>query len=143
MGGVRHLPTLAELEQQRRATPKAAMRSRLDANADKRKCDAKAEETWKKAVRKRDGMTCRWCRRTVVVTMALIPERAECHHLVPRAHRATRFDPRAACLLCAACHQRVTGGVGGEKAIVIAGRTFTLDGHEYPDGSGPLNFKVL
>lgn len=139
MGIFDSLPTLAE--QGRCAVPKHAMRSRLEEKTDARKSDAKAEDTWRKAVRKRDGMKCRWCRREVVVSLALLPERAEVHHLTPREHKPTRWDARNGCLLCASCHQRITGAVGGEKATVIAGRTFSLDGREYPDASGPLNFK--
>ena len=138
-----NLPTLAQMSQQRRAEPKHAMVSRLDVKSQARKEDDSAEDKWRKAVRKRDGLKCRWCRRKVVVTMALVPERAEVHHLTPREHKPTRWDVRNAALLCTACHQRVTGAVGGEKATVIAGRTFNLNGREYPDGSGPLNFKVL
>lgn len=137
------LPTLWEMDRQRRAIPKHQMVPRLEEKTEKRKSDAKDEDAWRKAIRKRDGMKCRWCRREVVVTMALVPERAECHHLTPREHKPTRLDVRNGVLLCHACHTRCTGRVGGELARVIAGKTFALDGREYPDASGPLNFKVL
>jgi len=137
------LPTLGELNRQRRAQPKANMTSRLTEKSDSRKVEKKQERLWREAVWARDGGKCRWCRRHVVKSLALLPERGECHHVTPREHRATRWDARNGVLVCAACHQRLTGAVGGEKAVIIAGRTFSLDGREYPDASGPINFKVL
>lgn len=124
------------------ATPKAAMKSRMQEKAEHDKADDSAEEKWKAAVRKRDKLKCRWCRRRVVVTMAMQPDQAQCHHATPREHRPTRWDVRNGILLCRADHERVTGKVGGEKAVIIASKMFTLDGREYPDMSKPVNFTV-
>lgn len=135
------LGTLVEANLQRRATPKSQIPTRLEEKEAKRSKEEDAEDTWRKAVRKLDGMKCRWCRRQVVVTIELVPERAECHHLTPREHKPTRWDVRNGVLVCKADHDRITGKVGGEKAIVVAGRMFTLDGREYPDARGPLQFK--
>ena len=138
-----NLPTLADLDRVRRATPKHEMTSRLTEKAESRKVEKKQERFWREAIWERDKGKCRWCRRQVVKSLALIPERGECHHITPREHRPTRWDARNGVLLCASDHMRITGAVGGEKATIIAGRTFSIDGREYPDASGPLNFKVL
>ena len=39
-------------------------------------------------------------------------------------------------------HDRVTGTVG-DKAIIVAAATFTLDGREYPDMSKAVSFKKV
>lgn len=137
------LSTLADVNQKRRAEPKSKMTSRLAEKTENRKVEKKQERLWREAIWKRDGGKCRWCRRQVVKSLALVPERGECHHVTPREHRVTRWDVRNGVLVCAADHERLTGAVGGEKAIIVAGRTFSIEGREYPDASGPLNFKVL
>lgn len=136
-------PSLADRSRERYAEPKAKMTSRMQAAAADDKADDSAEEKWKKAVRARDHHKCRWCRRRVVVTMKMQPDQAHCHHATPREHRPTRWDVRNGILLCRADHERITGKVGGEKAVIIASAMFALDGVEYPDMSQPVNFKVL
>jgi hypothetical protein len=127
----------------RNATPKHAMKSRMVEKAEADKADDSAEETWRKAVRKRDGMKCRWCRRRVVVCVDMRPEQAECHHATPREHRPTRWDVRNGILVCRADHERLTGKVGGEKAVIVASAVFLLNGREYPNMAKPVHFKVL
>lgn len=129
-------------EQGRCAKPKGAEPSRLQVKAAKVKDDGKLEKAWLKAIWKRDGGKCRWCHRKVVKALALIPERGECHHAVPRENRVTRFDPRAALLLCASCHERLTGKVN-ERFVLVASKTFTVDGVSYPDASKAVRFKRI
>lgn len=113
--------------------------TRLDQAEADRKADEKALETWKKAVRARDGKFCRCCKRKIVVTMTLQANRAECHHITGRAHKPTRTDVRNGLQLCLGCHQKV------ERAeIQIVGSVFfTIGNREYVDGSQPVTFKGL
>lgn len=122
------------------AKQKGEEKSRLQVKTEARKDDGKLEKAWRAAIWKRDGGTCRWCKRKVQRTIELVPERGECHHAVPRENRITRFDPRAALLLCASDHQRITGKVA-EKFVLIASKTFAVDGVSYPDMSHPVRFK--
>lgn len=135
------LPTLGEM-------PRGGWRSiadqptRREEKDARRKNDEKQIDAWRKAVTKRDGLICRWCRRTVVETLTCCPEQAQTHHATPREHWPTRHDPRNGIRLCGTCHDRITGTVG-EKAIIVASATFRLDGRAYPDMSKPVHFKVI
>ena len=135
-----NLPTLGQMG--RCATPKHQIVTRREEHAEKRKADDKQMAAWRKAVAKRDGDKCRWCRRKVVETLERLPEQAQTHHATPREHRPTRYDVRNGIRLCGTCHDRITGTVG-EKAVIVAGKTFEIDGRSYPDMSGPVNFKVI
>lgn len=142
MGFFESLPTMAEVNAVRRAQPKGATPSRLQVKVAKGKDDGKLEKAWRAAIWKRDGGKCRWCHRKVQRVLDLIPERAECHHAVPRENRVTRFDPRAALLLCQMDHSRLTGKVN-ERFVLVASKTFTVDGVEYPDMTQPVRFKRI
>lgn len=135
------LPTPEDMG--RWAKQKHAIPTRLEEKEAKRKDDSKAEDGWRKAIWRRDKGKCRWCRRECLKTLELRPERGECHHAVPRENRATRWDPRAALLVCKSDHERLTGKVGGERFVVVASKTFTVDGVQYPDCSAPVNFKRI
>lgn len=134
-----NLPTLAD-------TPRGGWRdgqpepTRLQKKAAEDKDDRKAEAKWRAEVWKRDGGCCRWCHREVRKCLELVPTRGECHHVVPRVNRQTRWDPRAALLLCAACHERLTGKVN-EKCVIVATHVFKVNGIEYPDASKRVRFK--
>ena len=135
-----NLPTLGTFDWRRE--PKREVTTRREENGAKRKADDKQLAAWRKAVAKRDGDKCRWCRRKVVETLERVPEQAQTHHATPREHRPTRYDVRNGIRLCGTCHDRITGTVG-EKAVIVAGKTFEIDGRAYPDMSGPVNFKVI
>ena len=135
------LPTLGEM-------PRGGWQStanqptRREEKDARRKSDEKQLDAWRKAVTKRDGLHCRWCRRKVVETLTCCPEQAQTHHATPREHWPTRHDPRNGIRLCGTCHDRITGTVG-EKAIIVASATFRLDGRAYPDMSKPVHIKVI
>ena len=133
------LPTLGEMPRGgwNKNTPAP---TRLQKKASEDRDERKQEAAWRKAVWARDGGHCRWCQREVRKCLDLVPTRGECHHVVPRANKATRWDPRAALLLCAACHQRITGKVK-EKCVIVASSVFKVDGVEYPDASKRVRFK--
>jgi hypothetical protein len=136
----RDAPTIADMRRQRTATPKSEMKTRLKEKTEKRTDESKAEREWRKVIWKRDEGKCRWCKRKVAKTIELIPERGECHHVVGRANQATRWEPRNGILVCASCHERLTGKVN-EKHVLVAAKTYTLDGVQYPDASKAVQFK--
>ena len=138
-----NLPTLGEMQRQRTAKPKGAEPSRLQRKVAEARDERKDEDAWRKAIWTRDKGACRWCKRAVVRSLELRPDRGECHHVVPRENRVTRWDPRAALLACAACHERLTGKVGGERFVVVASRVFAVDGVEYPDCRHSVQFKRI
>lgn len=131
-----HLPVLNG--QPGKAVPKGESRLQVKDRTDKQ--DARAEEKWKKAVRKRDGMHCRWCKRKVEICLDLVPERAECNHISGRVVLAIRWDVRNGLLLCCACHERITGKVN-ERFVIYSTKTFTVDGVSYINGDKPVKFK--
>lgn len=76
-----------------------------------RKADEKALKTWRAAVQKRDGKTCRCCGRRVSNTLTVAPERRECHHIAPRGDAAVRYDVRNGLLTCLECHEKIERGL--------------------------------
>jgi hypothetical protein len=102
-----NLPTLAELQQTRRA-PQRPTRKLVEKTA-KAKDDKAQLEAWRRKVRDRDEMKCRVCQRKVIVTLELVANRAECHHIVGRAFKALRYDRRNGLLVCLdPCHRKLT-----------------------------------
>lgn len=110
---------------------KGSTPSRLQAKQAKALESDKAEKKAKAEVWKLDGGCCRWCRRKVERVMDLVPQRGEVHHVSGRVVKAIRWDVRNLILLCAACHERLTGKVGGEKFLIHSKHTFTVDGVNY------------
>lgn len=134
------LPTPEDMG--RWAKAKSELKTRREEKDGARKSDDKLLDGWRKAVTKRDGLKCRWCRRKVVETIERLPEQSQTHHATPREHRPTRYDVRNGIRLCGTCHDRITGTVG-EKAIIVSSAVFVLEGREYPDMSQPVNFKRI
>lgn len=139
MGFLDHLPTLAEMNAIRRAKPKGAEPSRLQVKAAKAKDERKDEAAWKKAIWKRDDGRCRWCRRECLRVLVLTAARGECHHISGRVVHEIRWDRRNGLLLCATCHERITGKVA-EKAVIESKYTFVVDEIAYLNGDKPVRF---
>ena len=134
-----NLPTLAEVNAERRATPKGAEPSRLQVKEAKRKDESKDEARWRAEVWKRDGGKCRWCGREVVKSLELRADRGECHHVSGRVVKAIRWDRRNGLLACATCHERLTGKVA-EKHVIESKHTFSVDGIQYINADKPVRF---
>jgi 5-methylcytosine-specific restriction endonuclease McrA len=138
MGIFDNLPTLDQ-------TPRGGWRvknpepTRLEKRAADIRDERKEEAGWRKAVWKRDGGCCRWCHRSVEKCLDLKPTRGEVHHISGRVVKAIRWDARNGALLCATCHERLTGKVA-EKHVIESRHTFTVDGVSYIDGSKRLKF---
>ena len=139
MGFFDSLPTMAEMDAQRRAKPKGAEPSRLQVKEAKAKDERKEETAWKQAIWKRDGSECRWCHRAVRRCLDLVPDRGECHHVSGRVVRAIRWDCRNGLLVCATCHERLTGKVA-EKHVIESRHTFTVDEIAYINADKPVRF---
>lgn len=139
MGFLDSLSTMAEVNAERRAKPKGAEPSRLQVKVANAKDERKEEAAWKTAVWKRDGGKCRWCRREVRRCLDLVPDRGEVHHVSGRVVREIRWDRRNGALLCAACHERVTGKVA-EKHVIESTHTFAVDGIAYINADKPVKF---
>lgn len=130
------------MQAERRAKPKGAEPSRLQVKTAKAKDESADERAWKKAIWHRDRSKCRWCARKVVKCLELRNDRGECHHIHGRVVRSIRWDARAALLLCATCHERLTGKVA-EKFVLVPTKFFAVEGVEYADASHPVTFKRI
>lgn len=119
---------------------KGSQPTRREEKAEKRTDEAREERAWHKAIKKRDGDTCRWCARKVVDCIERLPERREHHHVAGRVVRAIRWDVRNGLQLCGTCHDRVTGTVG-EKHLIHSKHTFTVDDVKYLNANKPVHFK--
>lgn len=111
----------------------------MQVKAEAVKDEAKEERAWKKAVWKRDGGKCRWCKRDVKKCLELAPERGECHHVSGRVVKEIRWDRRNGVLVCASCHERLTGKVA-EKHKIESMHTFAADGIRYVNADKPIRF---
>lgn len=137
---VASLPTLAD-----RPRPNLQKGpTRLEAKHAEAKNDRKAEARFLQIVRTRDKMRCRCCARKVVVTLTLCPERAEVHHIYGRTG-SFRFDDRHALLLCAECHQKVTGKVNLRIFLVQLAKFMlrVVGGPSLIDARNPVQFKEV
>ncbi len=123
----------------RNAKPKGAEPSRLQVKVANAKDERKEEAAWKAAIWKRDGSECRWCRRGVRKCLDLVPDRGECHHVSGRVVREIRWDRRNGLLLCASCHERITGKVA-EKSVIQSKHTFTVDEIAYINADKAVRF---
>lgn len=139
MGFLDHLPTLAEARTARCAAQKGAEPSRLQKKVADAKDERKEEAAWKNAVWKRDGAKCRWCHRGCRKCLELAPTRGEVHHVSGRVIREIRWDRRNGLLLCATCHERVTGKVA-EKHLIESKHTFSIEGVSYINADKPCRF---
>ncbi len=105
------LPSLTDVQQAKRATPKHAIETRLEVKSAKEKADTKALLAFRAEVWRRDGGKCRVCGVKVQKTLALTANRAEVHHR--RGRRVApedRYNAAAALLTCLKCHQGIHRG---------------------------------
>jgi hypothetical protein len=137
------LPTLADLQARPRAVRKDRMPSRMDTKAQADQDDAKLLRRLALDVRARDLGICRVCGVQTVPTLELDPKRSECHHIVSRTCKVTRYDIRNCLHLCLACHQKVTHHklfvVGTAAQVFRVGKGITAK--TYLDATCNLQFK--
>lgn len=113
--------------------------SRLEQKVAEKKLSVVDEKAFLKAVRTRDQMHCRCCLRKVMITISLVPARAEVHHLHGR-RGDFRFDDRFALLACKSCHEKLTGNVN-EKWIAIGTVFIEIKGQPCIDARQPVTFQ--
>lgn len=103
-----NLPFLAD--RGRCATPKHAMRSRLDEREATKKADVKKGCAFRAAVWKRADSTCEACGRKVRRTLELSADAGHVDHTRGRrVAPADVFNPDKARLLCGKCHLKKHG----------------------------------
>jgi hypothetical protein len=134
-----NLPALSDRGRERYATPKSAMTTRLDVKDAKDTDDEKRLDVWRATLRTRADGRCQRCGVKTIRTLALNTKRGEGHHIVKRAEKALRYDPRNGLHLCLRCHERITMG----KLFVqqLAKHMFRLAGASHIDGSKPVTFQ--
>lgn len=140
MGALDKLPTLAEVEADRKGKPLWKGPTRLEALAEQRPLTKIDEKAFKDEVWRRDLSHCRVCHRKVLRVIDRVPERGEVHHCHGRTGDL-RFEARAAILTCGICHQRLTGKINARRLTAIATKTFVLRGETYTDARFPIVFK--
>jgi len=110
MGAFDDLPTLAEVTAQRAGKPIRIGPSRLQVRMSEDREDRRQAQVFRTAVWVRDGARCRKCRCKVFRQLRRVADRGEVHHLHGRIG-PLRHEPRAALLVCASCHELLTGKV--------------------------------
>lgn len=134
------LPTVAEEEARRRATPKGELPTRLERAVERKAADAADERrlrAWAKRVKTRDEWTDRCTGRKVKATTAAHPDRAEAHHVAGRADAAVRYDVRNGITLSWATHDRVER----HELEIVGTKHFTVKGRRYIDATHRVVFK--
>lgn len=134
-----HLARLDEVRRLSQKCPKG--KSQLQEATDEKRLTLIDERAFKKTVWDRDGGHCPCCRRKVIKSLTKSKERAEVHHIHGRG-KDLRFEPRAAILVCATCHERLTGKVNDRLAIV-ASKTFRIRQDEFTDATYAVKFEKV
>jgi len=103
----KRLPTLADLRRAPRAIPKKA--TQLQDKTAAKRADEKQLAAMRLVVWAREKGHCKLCKRKVIQTISLVPNRGEVHHVRGRrvAHE-DRYNAKKCVLLCAECHGKVT-----------------------------------
>lgn len=133
------MPTMAEIEAERRGRPISKGKTRLEKTVEARPLTKMDEKTFKDAVWRRDRNRCRCCGRKVQKVMGRVPERGEVHHCHGRTGDL-RYEDRAAILCCLQCHEKLTGKVA-YKLQAIASKTFATKQGTFTDAREPITFK--
>ena len=130
-----NLPTLGEMQSQRRAKMKSELPSRLEKRKQDDRIDAAKLDKWRKEIHARDGNRCRYSKVKVERTLRLQPNRCECHHIEPRSNKAVRYDRRNGVQLSYLVHERIERG----DLQLVGSRFFRADDDElYIDADAPI-----
>ncbi len=137
---IRKLPTPEEMYRERlKIGPLSKGKTRAEKNTAAAKDDERQLADWRNAVGTRDKWIDRFTGKKTERTLAHVLNRAEAHHLSPRANKDTRFDRRNGVHLSLHSHEQVTHG-----EIRIKGTSFyRLNSKRYIDADFPLIFEVL
>lgn len=135
-----NIPTLAEVEADRRGHPIAKGPTRLEETIAARSLTKIGEKEFKAAVWLRDQSHCRCCGRKVLRVLGRVAERGEVNHIHGRTGDL-RFEVKAAILMCLTCHERFTGKVNQHRLQIIASQTFTIRQGTFTDATYTVQFK--
>jgi len=141
MGAFDDLPTLAEVDAQRAGKPVRIGPSRLQVRMSEDRADRRQAHVFRTAVWVRDGARCRKCRCKVFRQLRRVADRGEVHHLHGRIG-PLRHEPRAALLVCAACHELLTGKVD-ERWGIVGSQFFEHGGQTWIDATCPVTFERI
>lgn len=118
------------------APPKSSKADRAyDAGAAKKE-DEKQLAVWRRAVGTRDKGKDRCTGKKVLKTIALDPNRAECHHVESRENYDVRYDRRNGILLSLTTHCLVEEN----KLRIVGTKFFNVNGKKYIDCDHPVRF---
>lgn len=141
MGDLDFLITAEEVEAMRKGKPIAKGPTRLEDTVKDRKLTTVTAKDFKLAVWKRDKNRCRCCGRKVQKILDRVPERGEVHHCHGRTGDL-RFEDKCALLLCATCHERVTGKVN-DKLVIVPTKFIEIRGEKYTDARAMVTFREM
>jgi hypothetical protein len=130
-----NIPTLGEMQSQRRAKQKSELPSKLDKRKQDDRIDHALLDKWRREVHTREGNKCRYSKVKVERTLRLQPNRCECHHVEPRSNKVTRYDRRNGLQLAYVIHERIERG----DLKLVGSRFFTADdGKDYLNADFPI-----
>ena len=128
------------IDYSRCALPKGSTKlDRAVANKAARLLDAQQLRAWARTVKDRDHWRDMKTGKRVFSTKALDPDRAEAHHIEPKANKATRYDPRNGVTLSLASHLAVELG----RYRIDGTKWFTVKGQRYINANFPVYFVRL
>ena len=131
------LTTLDQAQRQPRPhQPKQTRLERAEANQQADRDDKRKLEVWARAVKNRDEWKDRLTGARVKAVLRLLPDRAEAHHVEPRANYDTRYDVRNGLTLSLATHERVERN----EIQIVGTRHFTVNGKQYINCDFPVKF---
>jgi len=134
------LPTLAEVEADRVGKPIPKGPSRLERRTAESKADRRLAQAFRQAVWARDGGRCRQCGGKVVRSLRRQANRGEVHHLHGRGVLA--LEVRCAVLVCAGCHEKLTGRMN-ERWRVVGTQFIAGIDHALIDATYPVAFERI
>ena len=132
-------PSLQETQNQKSEGPILKGASRLERKVEAKKLTTVTDAQFRAIVWDRDKGKCRRCGRNVKKTRERDPLRGEVHHIHGRIGKL-RHEDRTSLLLCASCHEKVTGRVN-EKLVIIASKLVEIDGSLLTDARAKVRFE--
>jgi len=135
------LPTLAQVEADRKDQPIKKGPSRLQQRSAGVREQRRRDQQFRIAIWLRDGGECRKCGSKVYRALTRTATRAEVHHLAGKIG-PLRHDIRNGLLCCAACHELLTGRVA-ERWRVVGTQFFAGVDHALIDATYAVTFERI
>lgn len=135
------LLTPAEAAALRRAQGFGKGASRLEVRTKVDRDEERKDEQFRKDVYRLDDGRCRCCGRQVARKLDRTADQAQVHHVHGRVGDL-RWLVKAALLLCATCHERVTGKVN-DRLQIVGTKFFRLDGQRLINARESVRFQKV